>query len=134
MKTKEHQHFKGGGSACNFSEELTEFQNLHLYSHTNVDGVPVDYLLCGNERSRVTLVYLVGGTGFSVVWFNHIKRMEKDYRILTFDYPMPINDMEQLADFCIKFIGHLKIRNPVFLGGGVIGRNIGAAYYEKISR
>ncbi|MCM1189607.1 MAG: hypothetical protein NC541_09955 [bacterium] len=114
METKEHQHLKGDESACRFSEELSKFQNAHPYKNTKVDGVSVDYLLCGNECSRVTLIYLVGGTGFSVVWFNHMKRMEKDYRILTFDYPMEINDMEQLADFCVKLIGHLKSEIPSF--------------------
>lgn len=104
-----------------FSEELKAFQDTHPFSTASVDGIEVSYLLCGNDSSKITLVYLVGGTGFSVVWFNHIKQMEKDYRILTFDYPMPINDMEQLADFTIKFIQQLKIQKPIFLGGSLGG-------------
>lgn len=104
-----------------FSEELKAFQNTHPFSTAIVDGIEVNYLLCGNESSKITLVYLVGGTGFSVVWFNHIRQMEKDYRILTFDYPVQINDMEQLADFTIRFVAQLKIQNPLFLGASLGG-------------
>lgn len=104
-----------------FSEELKAFQYTHPFSTTIVDGIEVNYLLCGNESSKITLVYLVGGTGFSVVWFNHIKQMEKDYRILTFDYPVQINDMEQLADFVIRFVEQMKIKNPLFIGASLGG-------------
>ena len=51
-----------------FSEELKAFQDTHPFSTASVDGIEVNYLLCGNESSNITLVYLVGGTGFSVVW------------------------------------------------------------------
>lgn len=61
------------GENMSFSEELEQFRSTHPYSETELDGVRVSYLLCGNENSRNTLVYLVGGTGFSVVWFNHIR-------------------------------------------------------------
>lgn len=67
------------------------------------------------------MVYLVGGTGCSIVWFNHLKQMEKDYQILTFDYPMEINNIEELADFVIKFVGQLKIENSIFIGASLGG-------------
>lgn len=114
-----------------FSEELKAFQYTHPFSTTIVDGIEVNYLLCGNESSKITLVYLVGGTGFSVVWFNHIRQMEKDYRILTFDYPVQINDMEQLADFTIRFVEQMKIKNPLFIGaslGGLLAQLIMRKY------
>ena len=114
-----------------FSEELKAFQYTHPFSTTIVDGIEVNYLLCGNESSKITLVYLVGGTGFSVVWFNHIRQMEKDYRILTFDYPVQINDMEQLADFTIRFGEQMKIKNPLFIGaslGGLLAQLIMRKY------
>lgn len=34
---------------------------------------------------------------------------------------MQINDMEQLADFVIRFMGQLKIKNPLFLGASLGG-------------
>lgn len=114
-----------------FSEELKAFQYTHPFSTTIVDGIEVNYLLCGNESSKITLVYLVGGTGFSVVWFNHIRQMAKDYRILTFDYPVQINDMEQLADFTIRFVEQMKIKNPLFIGaslGGLLAQLIMRKY------
>ena len=81
-----------------FSDELEQFRSSHPYSETEIDGIRVSYLLCGNENSRTELVYLVGGTGFSTVWFNHIKQMEQEYRVLTFDYPYGIETLEELAD------------------------------------
>lgn len=104
-----------------FNEELKAFQDTHPFSETNMDSIGVKYLLCGNSNSKVTLVYLVGGTGFSVVWFNHLKQMEQDYRILTFDYPMEINDIEELADFVIQLIKKLEIKYPVFIGASLGG-------------
>lgn len=104
-----------------FKEELKAFQDTHPFSETNVDSIGVKYLLCGNSNSKVTLVYLVGGTGFSIVWFNHLKQMEQDYRILTFDYPMEINDIEELADFVIQLIKKLEIKYPVFIGASLGG-------------
>lgn len=104
-----------------FAEELKEFQDNHPFSKTNMDGIEVNYLLCGNPNSKVTLIYLVGGTGFSIVWFNHLRQMEQDYRILTFDYPMEINDIEELADFVIRFVKKLEIKRPVFIGASLGG-------------
>ena len=47
--------------------------------------------------------------------------MEQDYRILTFDYPMEINDIEELADFVIQLIKKLEIKYPVFIGASLGG-------------
>ena len=44
----------------------------------------------------------MGGTGCSIVWFNHLKQMEKNYQILTFDYPMEINNDEAYGDMFPK--------------------------------
>ena len=101
---------KGNQKKMSFTEELKAFQDTHPFSQIDMNGIGVTYLLCGNPNSKVTLIYLVGGTGLSVVWFNHLRQMEQDYRILTFDYPMEINDIEELADFVILLIKKLKIK------------------------
>ena len=119
-----------------FSEELEQFRSAHPYSETEIGGVRISYLLCGNENSRKTLVYLVGGTGFSVVWFNHIKQMEQEYRILTFDYPYGIETLEELADLVIKLIDKLQITDPVFIGaslGGILAQVIARKYSDKMT-
>ena len=65
-----------------FAEELKSFKQTHRYSELVIGGIKTSYLLCGNSESEKTLVYLVGGTGFSAAWFKHIQLMEHEYRIV----------------------------------------------------
>ena len=119
-----------------FSDELNEFRQTHPFSKITVEGITTSYLLCGNPDSKLTLVYLVGGTGFSVVWFKHIQLTEQDYRVLTFDYPMGIEKMEVLADYVMKLLSRLDIQNPVFIGaslGGLLAQVIGRKYADRTS-
>ena len=80
-----------------FEAEIKHFLQTHPFSQMMVDGILTKYLLCGKQDAKYTLVYLVGGTGISAVWFQHILKMEADYRILTMDYPMEITTNEKLA-------------------------------------
>ncbi|MBR1711643.1 MAG: alpha/beta hydrolase [Clostridia bacterium] len=124
------------GLIMEFSDELNEFRQTHLFSKITVDGVTTSYLLGGNPNSKLTLVYLVGGTGFSVVWFKHIEMTEQEYRVLTFDYPMGIEKMEPLADYVMKLLAQLDIQNPVFIGaslGGMLAQVIGRKYADRTS-
>ena len=119
-----------------FSDELEQFRSSHPYSETEIDGIRVSYLLCGNENSRTELVYLVGGTGFSTAWFNHIKQMEQEYRVLTFDYPYGVENLEELADLVIKLTDKLQIKDPVFIGaslGGILAQVIARKYSDKMT-
>lgn len=92
-------------------------------------------MLCGNENSDKTLVYLVGGTGLPVIWLNHVKAMEKDYRILTMNYPMQINNLEELADMISKLALSPDLRNPLYIGaslGGFIAQLIARKHPDKV--
>ena len=118
-----------------FSEELLAFEQTHRYSDLTINGIKMSYLLCGNSGSEKTLVYLVGGTGFSTAWFRHIRLMEQEYRILTFDYPVGVEKMEELADHVMCLIKELKIQNPVFIGaslGGMLAQVIARRYAGSI--
>ena len=92
-----------------FAEELKSFKQTHRYSELVIGGIKTSYLLCGNSESEKTLVYLVGGTGFSAAWFKHIQLMEHEYRILTLEYPVGIEQMEKLAStvlFVVPIVTH----------------------------
>ena len=118
-----------------FSEELKSFEQTHSYSELTIDGIKTSYLLCGNKESQKTLVYLVGGTGFSIAWFKHIQLMEQEYRILTLEYPIGIEKMEKLADYVMKLIKELDVQNLVFIGaslGGMLAQVIARRYAESI--
>lgn len=119
-----------------FAEEIQKFSKNHLFVEENIDGIITRYLLCGKADSKYTLVYLVGGTGFSEVWFNHIWRMENDYRILTLDYPMEIEDLEHLANHIVKLIKKLCLKNPVLIGaslGGFMAQLIARRYSNIVA-
>ena len=118
-----------------FSEELKAFEKTHGYSELTIDGIKTSYLLCGNTESEKTLVYLVGGTGFSAAWFKHILQMEQEYRILTLEYPVGIEKMEKLADHIMSLVRELDIQKPVFIGaslGGMLAQVIARRYAESI--
>ncbi len=117
-----------------FKDEFTAYKNLHPYAELNIDGVTTKYLLCGNKESEVTLVYLVGGGGFSDMWFRHIQRMEEDYRILTLDYPIGVNTLGKLAIFIMKLLKKLDVKKPVFIGaslGGILAQVIARKYPKR---
>lgn len=118
-----------------FEKDIEEFEKSHPCKETIVDGITFSYMLCGNENSDKTLVYLVGGTGLPVIWFNHVKAMENDYHILTMNYPMQINDLEELADMTAKLVDSLDLRNPVYIGaslGGFIAQLIARKHPDKV--
>lgn len=119
-----------------FLSKLEAFQKTHPFQNTNVNGIEANYFLCGNLGSKYTLVYLVGGTGLSVVWFHHILAMESDYRILTFDYPMELETLEEAADFSVALADQLKLENLVFIGaplGGFIGQLVARKHPDKVA-
>lgn len=118
-----------------FAEELKSFKQTHRYSELVIGGIKTSYLLCGNSESEKTLVYLVGGTGFSAAWFKHIQLMEHEYRILTLEYPVGIEQMEKLADHIMSLIKELGIQKPVLIGaslGGMLAQVIARRYAESI--
>ena len=119
-----------------FETEIAQFMETHPYSRMEVDGIPTEYLLCGNQDARYTLVYLVGGTGIPAVWFHHIMQMEGDYRILTMEYPMEINTIEGLATHILHLVDALQIANPIWIGaslGGFLAQVIGRQAPERVA-
>ena len=117
-----------------FDTEINNFMATHTFKQIKVDGISTRYLLCGNEDSKYTLVYLVGGTGIPEVWLNHILKMEKDFRILTMDYPMEIESMEVLARHIVHLVDTLDLRNTIFIGaslGGFVAQLIGRIAPER---
>ncbi len=119
-----------------FDEEIKSFGKTHPFQHRSVDGISTRYLLCGKQDAKYTLVYLVGGTGISEVWFHHILKMEKDYRILTMDYPMEIENLEALAQHILHLVEELKLSNAIYIGaslGGFLAQLIGRIAPEKVA-
>ena len=119
-----------------FDKEIKQFLQTHPFCETTVDGIPTKYLLCGKQDAKYTLVYLVGETGISAVWFQHILKLEADYRILTMDYPMEITTNEKLAAYIVRLVDVLQLKNPIFIGaslGGFLAQLIGRLAPERVA-
>lgn len=119
-----------------FDYEMQSFLATHPFKQISVDGITTKYLLCGNTASKYTLVYLVGGTGISAVWLNHILKMESDYRILTMDYPMELNTIEDLSRHILHLVDALHLDNAIYIGaslGGFLAQIIARIAPEKVA-
>ncbi len=68
-----------------YKQGLEAFLKTHTYKETEIGGHRFRYLFCGHG-SRV-LALFVGGLGRQELWFPYVNDLEKDYRILTFNYP-----------------------------------------------
>ena len=108
-----------------FKSDLEAFQVSHPFSVMEIQGCSFHYLLCGREESPCTLVYFVGGTGNPLGWYRHVLAMESKYRILLLDYPMGVDEMEQLTGLIGALIRELDIEKAVWIGasfGGYIAQ------------
>ena len=120
----------------NFDTEIQRFLATHPYQQIEVDGIAAKYLLCGKQDAKYTLVYLVGGTGISAVWFHHILKMEQEYQIITMDYPMEITTMEALAEHVLHLLDALNLENTIFIGaslGGFLAQLIGRKNPDRVA-
>lgn len=116
----------------NYREDLTKFCENHQYQKINVENAEFRYLLCGSGSQ--TLVFLVGGTGVSEMYMNYITALEKDYRILTFDYPMEYTSLKELCEGISLLLTKLSIPKAIFVGsslGGYVAQIFAAAHHEQ---
>lgn len=117
-----------------FADDIRKYESTHKYKSLEVAGHKAEYLLCGNPDSQKTLVYLVGGSGRSVIWLNHVKAMEDTYRILVMEYPMDISEVEELVTFIAGLMDALKIPKAIFIGasfGGYLCQLLARRFPEK---
>ncbi len=107
-----------------------KFFETHEFKHDEASGF--DYLDYGNGGK--TLVFLIGGMGDPNMVYPYIEAFEKEYRIITFVYPLEIKDMKTLAGGIIKLLDSLGVDKAVFMGssfGGYMAQLIAAEYPEK---
>ena len=102
-----------------YAKELHKFEARHHYRDEVVKGRHFHYLLCGCGDQTLTL--LVGGLGRSILWFPYIRRLEKQYRILTFDYPFECRTNDELIEAIHDLHVHLGIEKTVVIGSSIGG-------------
>ena len=117
-----------------FQSELKAFEACHSFRTVEIGDCSFSYLLCGREDSEQTLVYLVGGTGNPLGWYQHVLAMENRYRILLLNYPMGVDQLEPLIGRIGKLLKHLGISRAVWIGasfGGYIAQLMARACPEQ---
>lgn len=102
-----------------YQEDLMAFRRGHQYQSINIGNVEFHYLLCG--KGSHTIVFLVGGTGISEMYMNYITALEGEYQILTFDYPMAYNTLQEVCDGISLLLKKLNIEKAVFVGASLGG-------------
>ena len=108
-----------------FASDMAAFQEGHRFAHISVEGISFRYLLCGEGKTTMTL--LTGGMGLAELNFAFIEKLEEDYRIVAFDYPMGPSTDVALADAVHALLKALGIRKTVFVGesfGGYLAQII----------
>ena len=117
-----------------YAKELHKFEARHHYRDEVVKGRHFHYLLCGCGDQTLTL--LVGGLGRSILWFPYIRRLEKHYRILTFDYPFECRTNDELIEAIHDLHVHLGIEKTVVIGssiGGYFAQMYAMRYKENVA-
>jgi len=76
-------------------EQLRTFRVTHSVRYFEANNVIWHYITCG--QGPETLVLLAGGVRFGEVWFQLIKALEHDYRLIVPTYP-PLTTMADLVD------------------------------------
>lgn len=115
-----------------YKESIQQFRKEHSYKKMLVNNVEFSYLFCG-EGEKV-LTFLVGGMGISEMWFPYVEALEKEYKILTFDYPMEYMDNESLAEGICGLLDGLRIHQTVLIGssfGGYMAQIFARKYPAK---
>ena len=117
------------GLIMDFKTDIEHFQKNHQFSEIDIDGIKFRYILCGKGTRTVTL--LAGGMGLAELNFSFIERLEPDYRVLAFDYPMGIDTNRELVDAIRKLLDRIGIKKTVFIGesyGGYLAQMIARRY------
>jgi pimeloyl-ACP methyl ester carboxylesterase len=88
------------------------------------------------QPENPAVVLLCGGMNYSEMWHEYVRKLEKSYRVLTFDYPRELATVYEARDAIAELMEKLGIRNAVFAGasfGGFMAQLIAKKYPGKVS-
>ena len=108
----------------NYAADLKAFEAAYTCQTVTVDGAEYRYILSGPENAP-TLVLLNGGMNVLEMWMNYVAPLEKDYRVLLFDYPRQLRTNQELVVGMHAFFAKLGVTKPIFVGasdGGMVAQ------------
>ncbi len=118
----------------NFKSDIEKFRESNSSRERLLDNVQFTYWLSGEGDQ--TFVLLPGGMGSGEFYFRQIQALEKEYRVLTLDYPLELKDNNNLADGIMALIESLNLSNIILVGqsyGGMIAQVIAKRHPLKIA-
>jgi pimeloyl-ACP methyl ester carboxylesterase len=118
-----------------FSEEIKLFEKEFPYQNITVGRANFRYILAG-QAENPAVVLLCGGMNYSEMWHAYVRKLEKSYRVLTFDYPRELATVYEARDAIAALMEKLKIEKAVFAGasfGGFMAQLIAKKYPGKVS-
>jgi pimeloyl-ACP methyl ester carboxylesterase len=118
-----------------FSDEMKLFEKEFPYQNITVGRANFRYILAG-QPEKPAIVLLCGGMNYSEMWHEYVRKLEKSYRVLTFDYPRELATVYEARDAIAKLMEKLGIKKAVFAGasfGGLMAQLIAKKYPEKVS-
>ena len=117
------------GTKRDFLTDIKRFQAAHEFKHINVGRVTFRCILCGKGKKTITI--LTGGMGIAELNFSFIEKLESNYRVLAFDYPMGNDTNSELVQSIHALLMKLGIDKTIFMGesyGGYLAQMIARKY------
>lgn len=87
-------------------------------------------------KNKPTLVFLNGGMNSYEMWLRYMKIFSKDYRVLSFDYPLMYETNDELIDGMHELFTRLSIKSAVLIGasmGGIIAQLYARKYPDDVA-
>jgi pimeloyl-ACP methyl ester carboxylesterase len=116
-----------------FIDDFNRFESDFPLKRRSVNGLTFNYRMGGGGKS--TLVLLVGGLGFSDMFYKHITRFSEKYRVITFDYPGETYHNSELAQGINQLIDELGLDKIILAGqsfGGLLAQVIAREYPNRV--
>jgi len=114
-------------------KSLVEFRNQPLKT-IHIDGVNWYYFVTG--RAERAVLFLHGMAGAYDIWWQQIKVLKQDYKIISVTYP-PLDSLQKIGTALIKILKKENIKKINLVGsslGGYIAQFMVATYPGKIEK
>lgn len=118
-----------------YRSELNTFAKEYPMQETQLKDGMFRYLLAGPEDASHTLVFLNGGMNSSEMWMRYVRDLSRDYRVLSFDYPMMYETDQALLDGMHELFQKLSLSKVVLIGasmGGILAQFYAHKYPQDV--